>query len=240
MTDETKNESGAQTAEPVEKKKLTLTSLNKDVNQKLGQMEGQAEATDTKIISLTDKIDRMTAQADSTAEKMDLILKAINNPVSVAPRGKSAEEMLVERDQMTTFTEAAGTSDEPMIATSKFSDVGTLEFKKKAEVEAFMAEPVKVRILTTSERDAPQTFDISVNGMPQIFQRGLTYVVPRYFVEGLARAKPMTFENEEYRLPDNTQAVRYPSNRGLRYQFDVVEDRNPFGEAWLNMVLNQA
>lgn len=236
--------------EPEVEKNLTLKSLQKDVGTKFGQIEGQVEATDTKVVSLIDKIDQMTANAKSSSAKMEMILEALtdikrsgdakDNPVSMTPRGVSADTLLTERDQMSEFKQHAGTDEDPgLIQTSKYSDVGTLEFKNKAEVELFMKESVKVRIQTTAEKDAAQLFDISVNGMGQIFRRGMTYVVPRYFLEGLARAKPMTFENEEYRLADNTQAVRYPSSRGLKYQFDVIEDRNPHGEAWLNMVLNQ-
>lgn len=111
--------------------------------------------------------------------------------------------------------------------------------KDKLALLAFMEEPVTVHIHETSEEQADSNFSIWVNGRQEVFFRGQEKTVKRKFVEGLARAKPTTYRNEQFKMQDGSDSVRYPKSRGLRYSFSVVHDNNPRGRDWLKEVLRQ-
>lgn len=109
--------------------------------------------------------------------------------------------------------------------------------KEKLDALAFMEEPVKVVVhTTTNETDEPIPV-VWNGGIQQAFIRGEEQVVKRKFVEILARAKRTVFSQE--RLPDNNGYKQVPRT-ALRYPFAVVEDRNPKGAAWLKSVLAEA
>ena len=82
---------------------------------------------------------------------------------------------------------------------------------EKLLYEQFMNEEVEIYIHPSSERFADPRFDISVNGRSKVFERGQSYTVPRYFVEGLARAKPTHYDNQEFVNEDGIKMVRWPS-----------------------------
>jgi len=112
--------------------------------------------------------------------------------------------------------------------------------KQKIEMEAFSQEPVKIEVHKLSDENAPIAFEVSVNGVKEIFTQGETKVVKRMFVETLARAKKTGYDNvlitdQHSREPKYI----YPSRTGLRYPFSVIEDKNPKGRAWLEAVLRQ-
>ena len=106
--------------------------------------------------------------------------------------------------------------------------------KEKLERLRFFAEKVKIVIHDTAEEQADPRFSVWVNGREWIFVRGLEYTVPRYVVEGLCRAKPVGFTNQEYVKEDGTRSVRWPTKTGLRYGFSVVEDSEK-GREWLKV-----
>lgn len=134
------------------------------------------------------------------------------------PRSEETEAILVKPDQ------------EPIedpVAKEKLADL------------AFMEEKLSIHIHDTAERDADPRFEISVNGIPFFFERGKQYDnVPRYIVEGLARAKPVHYANEEYD-ENGEKGTRWPSRTGLRYGFSVIRDPHPRGGDWLRSVLAQ-
>lgn len=128
---------------------------------------------------------------------------------------------------------------EAVIQRVRVTDVDDPEFTEKQANMAFMNELVTVFIHSTNEKNADQVFDVAVNGMSCLFRRNETKTVKRLFVEGLARAKPATFDNQEYTDTDGVRKFRYPVHNGLRYPFSIVEDRNPMGPRWLAHVLAQ-
>lgn len=143
--------------------------------------------------------------------------------------------------QASGLAEIRQNKDEPQIelTTTEVEPVARIS-KQKLEMLAFMREPVTVHIHESSDQQADPHFMIAVNGRKQIFSRGREYTVPRYIVEGLARAKPVGFRNEEYFKPDGERSVRWPSTRGLRYPFSAVKDPSgDKGAAWLKIVLKQ-
>jgi len=119
------------------------------------------------------------------------------------------------------------------------TEVDSPAFSEKAALLAFYEEPVTITIHTTHNPQDEQVFAVGVNGKQQIFKRGETYTVARKFVEGLLRARPVHYANEEYRMEDGSQAVRNPSRTGLRYSFQVVRDENPVGPQWLAAIMSQ-
>lgn len=113
-------------------------------------------------------------------------------------------------------------------------------FMTKLATEKFMEELVHVRIQETSEEQADIGFVISVNNKQCVFRRGEEKIVPRYFVEGLARAKRTGFKNVLKVDPmTGEQEYVYPAHTGLRYPFEIIEDKNPNGREWLKAVLRQ-
>lgn len=110
----------------------------------------------------------------------------------------------------------------------------------KAEELAFMEEPVTVTVGLTNDRNETQIVTIGVQGRNQNFIRGEPITVRRKFVEGLVRAKPTGYRNEEYVNSEGDKAFRYPSTTGLRYPFVVNRDDNPRGADWLRKILAEA
>lgn len=101
----------------------------------------------------------------------------------------------------------------------------------------FMAESIDVRIGTSTDPNAEQIFEIIINGRTEIFRRGETKTVPRYFVDRLARLKETGYENVEVLNAKNERAYDYVPRTGLKYDFAVVRDLNPLGQSWLRAVL---
>ena len=104
---------------------------------------------------------------------------------------------------------------------------------------AFMEEMVTVHIHTTTNPQDEQIFELFNNGHREVFRRNETKTVKRYFVDGLARAKPTSYTQLSTR---NAQGERVESQQGatgLKYPFSVIEDKNPMGAAWLRWAMNQ-
>lgn len=111
------------------------------------------------------------------------------------------------------------------------------DWKEKAEMLAFMEEPVTVVVHTSTDKNSTPIVEVWNDGRVQRFLRGEEQVVKRKFVEVLARAKADTFRNVEYQDEAGNQAFRYPKTTSLKYPFAVVKDDNPKGHAWLKKVL---
>lgn len=102
---------------------------------------------------------------------------------------------------------------------------------------AFMAEPISVRIATSTDQNAEQIFEIIVNGRTEIFRRGEVKTVPRYYVDRLARLKETSYSNEEVRNANDERSYAYRPRSALKYDFSIARDDNPLGQSWLNAVL---
>jgi hypothetical protein len=105
---------------------------------------------------------------------------------------------------------------------------------------AFMEEPVAVTVHQHNGQNPEPVVPIWVNGRCQVFPRGQSITVKRKFVEGLARAKPTTYRNEEYVNQEGDKAFRYPTATGLRYPFQIDRDDNPRGADWIRKILAEA
>jgi hypothetical protein len=122
--------------------------------------------------------------------------------------------------------------DEPVIETVAESR----DFSKLAADEAFMNELVTVMVHSTTDENQPNHVVVNCNGMNQPLIRGVPTTVKRKYVEILARMKETKYTQvtRNASAPDQIDMV---ARHGLSYPFDLVEDKNPRGRAWLQNVL---
>jgi hypothetical protein len=113
-------------------------------------------------------------------------------------------------------------------------------WKEKADILAFMEEPVTVFVHTTNDKNAKMIVEVWNGGRVQRFLRGEHQTVKRKFVEVLARAKSDAFGNQEFVNPHGDLAYKYPKTTSLKYPFSVVRDDNPKGADWLKKILKEA
>jgi hypothetical protein len=195
-----------------------------------------AKAVDARVDDLSGKLDRVVESTnvafDKLSEQIARMSDAINRPVTRTHALDAAAQ-----DMGPNFT--AEFNDEGVLEKPTLLDVATPEFKQKADNLAFANEMIEIEIQEVSDRNADKVFEVAVNGRKMIFQRGYRYQVPRYIVEGLARARPVHFDNQEYVDGDGVRKVRNPSRRGLRYPFSVTQDSDR-GRAWLKNLLATA
>ena len=125
--------------------------------------------------------------------------------------------------------------DEPVIETVAESR----DFSKLASDEAFMNELVTVMVHATTDENQPNHVVVNCNGMNQPLIRGVPTTVKRKYVEILARMKETKYTQvtRNASAPDQIDMV---ARHGLSYPFDLVEDKNPRGRAWLQNVLAEA
>ena len=109
-----------------------------------------------------------------------------------------------------------------------------------AAMEAFMHEPVTVVVMSSGDDTETDLVQMSVNGVSQFFRRDTTQTVKRMYVERLARCKKTDFNQK---LDDRQGEAEFNTmNRrhSLRFPFQVLEDKNPKGSAWLKVILAEA
>jgi len=125
--------------------------------------------------------------------------------------------------------------DEPVIETVAESR----DFSKLASDEAFMNELVTVMVHSTTDENQPNHVVVNCNGMNQPLIRGVPTTVKRKYVEILARMKETKY-TQVTRNPSAPDQIDMVARHGLSYPFDLVEDLNPRGRAWLQNVLAEA
>ncbi len=122
--------------------------------------------------------------------------------------------------------------DQPVIETVAESQ----DFGQLAATEAFMNEVVTVMVhSTTDENQAPHVI-VNCNGTNQPIIRGVPTKVRRKYVEILARMKETKY-TQHTPNPAAPDVSELRARHGLAYPFDLVDDPNPRGRAWLQHVL---
>ncbi len=112
----------------------------------------------------------------------------------------------------------------------------TRDFRQLAADEAFMNEMVTVLVhSTTDENQAPHVI-VNCNGTNQPIIRGVPTKVRRKYVEILARMKETKY-TQVTPNPAAPDVSELRARHGLAYPFDLVDDENPRGRAWLQNVL---
>jgi len=125
--------------------------------------------------------------------------------------------------------------DEPVIETVAESR----DFSKLASDEAFMNELVTVMVHSTTDENQPNHVVVNCNGMNQPLIRGVPTTVKRKYVEILARMKETKY-TQITRNASAPEQIDMVARHGLSFPFDLVEDKNPRGRAWLQNVLTEA
>ena len=109
------------------------------------------------------------------------------------------------------------------------------DFSKLASDEAFMNELVTVMVHSTTDEHQPNHVVVNCNGMNQPIMRGIPTTVKRKYVEILARMKETKY-SQVTRNPAAPDQIDMIARHGLSYPFDLVEDNNSRGRAWLQNV----
>lgn len=125
--------------------------------------------------------------------------------------------------------------ENPDIAGEKMIDA------KWAENMRFNEERVIVLVHPEPDSKYPEPcISIWNDGRHQLFPRGMNITVARKFLEVLARAKPVRYDNVEYMDENGIRAVKYPRRVSHRFPFSVIRDDNPRGAAWLARICAEA
>lgn len=110
------------------------------------------------------------------------------------------------------------------------------DFRKLAADEAFMNEVVTVHVHPSSNENEPPHVIVNCNGTNQPIIRGIPTKVKRKYVEILARMKETRY-TQSTPNPAAPDEIKMTPRVGQVYPFEVLEDQNPRGRAWLNHVL---
>lgn len=122
--------------------------------------------------------------------------------------------------------------DAPVIETVAESK----DFRQLAADEAFMNELVTVMVhATTDENQAPHII-VNCNGVNQPIMRGVPTKMRRKYLEILARMKETKY-TQVTPNPAAPDVSELKARHGLAYPFEVTDDPNPRGRAWLTNVL---
>lgn len=131
------------------------------------------------------------------------------------------------------------------------ADASILADKEQAELLAMAEDPVTIVIMPSGDQNAPAYYPVWVNGKgAEALIQGkwlpITYVpvgvnitLKRKYVEVLGRAKVNNVKthHDEANVPMPRNEVRVTTTAVCSFQ--VVEDRNPRGVAWLTDLLRR-
>lgn len=112
------------------------------------------------------------------------------------------------------------------------------ELTEAIEIEKFMNEFLIVEVADTTDENQPNSLVLSVNGLTQPVFRGQPTKMRRMFVEVLARCKESKY-NQQANNPSRPDQIELVERTALAYPFQVLEDPNPRGRAWLRAVLSE-
>lgn len=166
----------------------------------------------------------------ATQAKNNPVTRTTAEPVSQQDIGQGATRVLKSTG------DAKDALDTPMIA--RASD-HPMDGEKMAML-AFMNEPVTVRIGTTTDKNAPQVFEINVNSNLHLFRRGETKTVPRYIVDRMLRLKQTVYSQKEVINAEGVKDIIHIPHTALLYDFSIDRDPNPLGKSWQQAVLAEA
>lgn len=132
-----------------------------------------------------------------------------------------------------------GEKTEVNVLTDQSIEIPTKEFSKEIEEDAFMNEFVVVEVAETTDENQPPSIILSVNGLTQPVFRGYPTKMRRMFVEVLARCKESKYTQHQIN-PNEPHRIEMKERTALAYPFQVLEDPNSKGRAWLRAVLSEA
>jgi hypothetical protein len=117
--------------------------------------------------------------------------------------------------------------------------VETVLKSEKAELLAFMEEPVDILVHESTDQNAIKIIPLSVNGAMQPVFRGVVTKVRRKYVALLASLKSTTYSQQTMQDVQGNVVQKMIPHTALRFPFSVAYDPNPKGVDWLRTVLNR-
>ena len=112
----------------------------------------------------------------------------------------------------------------------------TKDIKQLVLDEAFMNEMVTVMVHSSTDENQSPHVILNCNGTNQPLMRGVPSTIRRKYVEILAHMKETKY-SQVTRNPAAPDQIDMVARHGLAYPFELMEDANPRGRAWLNSVL---
>ncbi len=103
----------------------------------------------------------------------------------------------------------------------------------KLAYEAFMQQPVVIKIHRATDKNAYQEIPVGINGDQRTFPRGIPIRIPRAFMERLAQCQPTSYETVENHDRTSANGMLRKSTTAHQYPFDVIMDPSPYGRRWL-------
>lgn len=156
--------------------------------------------------------------------------QAKNNPVISTKTIESAEQQLGH-----TIRVGAGAGEPKMVQVAD-----RMPDPEKTAMLAFMNELVTIRPATSTDKNAEQIFELTINNRTELFRRGETKTVRRCYVDLLARLKVTAYSQREVTDPSGVRQILNDPHTALKYDFAMVDDKNPMGESWLKATLAMA
>ena len=208
------------------------------LERKRPETEKRIDDLNDKIMGVNDKIEgivsEVNTQMSSFLTQIQEMLEAKQAPAVIR---QTLEPMEADQgpDHVAQFTQDINPTEPPQIVIPQSGDIHDPIIKRKLDMLAFMKEKIRIYILEDSSENPMIRFPVSVNGEKFVFERNKEYNVPRYVVEGLLRARPIHYTNEEYTDTDGIQKVRWPSRRGLRFPFSMIHP-TPKDNEWMTKV----
>jgi hypothetical protein len=113
---------------------------------------------------------------------------------------------------------------------------GNKDFKQIVQDEAFANETLMVYFHPTSDEREVNSFVLNVGGINAPVIKGHIIPMKRKFVEVAARMKQTKYVQRDLDPNDRSKTALVPTTT-LVHPFDVRQDKNPKGAAWLAAVL---
>jgi hypothetical protein len=118
------------------------------------------------------------------------------------------------------------------------------EFKStpegNVEYEAFMRQPIVIRISRTGDKNEPAYAFVGDNGVSVWIPREKPVRLPRCFVETLARSQERHYRQERNPDPNADEGMTTRRSGSASYPFAVLHDPDPRGRAWLQRVTHES
>jgi hypothetical protein len=108
---------------------------------------------------------------------------------------------------------------------------------EKLAMLAFMDELVTIRPATSTDKNAEQIFELTINGKTELFKRGEPKTVKRKYVDLMARLKVTAYTQRDAVGADGERQILNDPHTALKYDFAMLKDSNPLGESWLKATL---
>lgn len=161
--------------------------------------------------------------------------RGIPNQAKNTPRVLTATIETAEQPLGHTVRRGAGVGEPTLVAVAD-----RMPDPEQVAMLAFMEELVTIRPATSTDKNAEQVFEITINNRTELFKRGVPKTVRRCYVDLMARLKVTSYTQREVLNPEGIKQVLNDPHTALKYDFSMVEDRNPLGESWLKHTLAMA